>query len=91
MENQIENNPNEQRFLSEDAIILMSMLPKGLTEEWQEKSFKVFARTKEELAAKDLLQTLLSIKNHIESGLIQLESSGYLKQKIDDAIEKAKK
>lgn len=51
----------EERFLSDDAVLLMSMLPKGLTDEWQEKAFKVFGRTKAELAAPDMLEALTEI------------------------------
>lgn len=65
----------EERFLSDDAIALMSMLPQGLTDEWQEKSFSVFGKTKVELAAPELLKALSDIISSIDNGFGEFKSA----------------
>jgi hypothetical protein len=87
----MENKIKEQRFLSQDAITLMAMLPKGLTEEWQEKSFKVFARTKAELASTDILEALEATKM-LNLHLYEEGTIGHkVYTQITDAINKATK
>lgn len=51
----------EQRFLSNDAITLMSMLPEGLADTYQKKAFEVFGRTKKEIASNELLEALQNL------------------------------
>lgn len=58
--------PNE-RFISEDAVALIAMLPAGLTDEWQEKAFNVMCRTKAEIAAPEMLEVLNQLTNCIQS------------------------
>jgi len=88
-----------ERILSEDAITLMSMLPIGLTDEWQKKAFYVFGRTKAEIAAPELLEALIWAKEQFkiladkgqypEHLLTQNGGDGIMK--ITNAINKATK
>lgn len=83
----------EERFLSDDAVLLMSMLPKGLTDEWQEKAFKVFGRTKAELAAPDMLKALIMVKENMFNCKYEdmTQSYKYKYDMITNAINKATK
>ena len=85
---EFEFKEKEQRVISEDGIVLMSMLPEGLAEKWQEKAFKIIGRTKVELAAPDLLEALQTLqKQFVKDGII----TGDLYDVCQKAIEKALK
>lgn len=64
------------------------MLPEGLVDQWQEKAFEVFGRTKVEIADPDLLEALQSLYNSVDS-CIDLTPEVMIKAK--KAIEKALK
>lgn len=63
----------ENRIFSPDAQTLMAMLPQGLAEEWIEKSFFVFGRTKAELAAPDLLAALEKAQQYVNVFILRGE------------------
>lgn len=52
-----------KKILSDDALVIISMLPSGLTNEWQEKIFNMLGRTSVELAAPELLDALIGFFN----------------------------
>lgn len=93
---ELEFEGKEQRVISDDGIVLMSMLPEGLADKWQEKAFKIIGRTKLELAAPDLLEALQELLKEdrikiaiIESGALSVFNEKILKANL--AIEKALK
>ena len=78
---------DKKLIFSDNAIALMSLLPEGLVEQWQEKAFEVFGRTQVEIAAPDLLEALINLTNTCEKYF----SKDFDLREAKKAIEKALK